>query len=499
MDSSKTVIRNIRWLVAWDGRQHVYINGSDLAFANGRITAIGNALPVEDAIEIDGSDLLVMPGLIDIHTHAQSEPMRKGITDETHSPGFWHSSLYEHLPVFEPVDEEGRLACLYTSIGELLLSGVTTVVDLSMPFDGWLDVLAESGVRAVVAPMFRDARWFTKDGHSLDYDWNPDNGRQGFETARRVIELARQHPCGRLDGMIAPSQVDTCSENLLRDSHAYATERNLPWTIHAAQSVTEFHEMQRRHGKTPIAWLDEIGVLDDRSLIAHCIFLDHHPWIHWTSQTDLDRMGDNGATVAHCPTVFSRRGIALNTLGSYIRHGVSVGLGTDTYPHNMLDEMRTAAIAARLVGETVDDLDYSDVFDAATVVGAAALRRDDLGRLTPGACADIVAIDLKHPAMMPVRDPLRTLLVVAAERAVRDVWVDGRHIVQTGKLKTVDMPRVLQELELAQKRMMALVPRRDWAGRTVDELAPMILKVADASALSGTDTTERGTCTHSDS
>ena len=125
-----TVVRNIAWLVAWNGSRHVYFRGADLVFEEREITFLGRDYPGSAEREIDGSDLLVIPGLIDIHTHLSSEPIRKGITDETVSPGFWHSSLYEHLPVFDPVDDSGRMACLKVSLSELLLSGVTTVADL---------------------------------------------------------------------------------------------------------------------------------------------------------------------------------------------------------------------------------------------------------------------------------------------------------------------------------------------------------------------------------
>ena len=474
--TADAVIRNIAWLVAWDGSRHVYLRDADLAFENGAVTFAGSGWPGRAPREIDGRDRLVMPGFVNIHTHAQSEAMRKGVTDETHSPGFWHSSLYEHLPAFEPRDEEGRRACLAVALGELLLSGVTTAVDISAPFDGWLDALAASGIRAVAAPSFRDALWSTADGHSLDYRWDRKAGRRRFEEAQRVVERARQHPSGRLSGMVAPSQVDTCGEELLRDSHAFARERGLPWTVHAAQSVSEFLEMQRRHGKTPIRWLADIGALDGRSILAHCIFLDHHPWLHWTSQGDLDLLRETGATVAHCPTVFSRRGIALRTLGSYLGHGVRVGLGTDTYPHNMPDEMKTAALAARLVGESVADIAWRDVFHAATVAGAMALGRDDLGRLAPGTKADFAVVDLKHPAMMPVREPLRSLLAVAGERAIADVYVDGRRVVADGRLLTIDLGAELERLEAAQRQMLASVPQRDWAGRSADQLAPPMLE-----------------------
>lgn len=291
-----TVIRKASWIVAWaeaDAR-HVYLRDADLAFAGDRIVFVGERFTGEADVELSGDRLLVMPGLVNVHTHPTSETLRKGVTDETLSPGFWHSSLYEHLPVFGPVDDAGRMASLRVALAELMLSGVTTVVDLSAPFDGWLEVLAQSGLRAVAAPFFRDARWYTSDGHSLSYEWNERVGRESFETACRVIELARQHPSGRLDGMLSPSQVDTCTEGLIRDSFAYAVERNLRWTIHAAQSVNEFHEMHRRHGMSPIQWLADLGVLEARSIIAHCIFLDHHPWLHWPERRDLDLLVEAG-------------------------------------------------------------------------------------------------------------------------------------------------------------------------------------------------------------
>ena len=130
-------------------------------------------------VEIDCAERLILPGFVNIHTHPSSEPLRKGITDETRSPGFWHSSLYEYLTVFRN-DLAGQKAATQVALAELLMSGVTTVVDLSFPFDGWLDTLAETGLRAVIAPMFRDARWYTSNGHELSYDWDLGAGRTGF-------------------------------------------------------------------------------------------------------------------------------------------------------------------------------------------------------------------------------------------------------------------------------------------------------------------------------
>lgn len=476
--SETTVFRNAAWLIAWDQERasHVYRRDVDLAIRGSEIVFIGKRYQEAADTEVDCSRRLLLPGLVNIHSHPTSEPLRKGITDETRSPGFWHSSLYEFLTVFNN-DAEGAVAAMRVALAELLLSGVTTVVDLSVPFEGWLDTLAESGIRAVAAPMFRDARWFTKNGHQLDYAWDKKAGREAFERARRLIDLAHQHPSQRLSGMLCPAQIDTCSPELIRDAYDYAIERRLPLQIHASQSVNEFHEMFRRYGKTPIAWLNAIGALGRQTIIGHGIFLDHHPWLHWPSRGDLALLREAGATVAHCPTVFMRRGIAMNTFGAYAREGIHLGIGTDTYPHNFLEEMRSAFTLSRAVAGSVDDVSTLDVFNAGTLGGARALLRDDIGCLKVGAKADLVLVDIKDPAMMPMREPLRSLLYVAADRAVRDVYVDGQRVVADQRVVSIDHRAAAEALEEAQKRSMREVPKLDWAGRSADQLAPMVLPI----------------------
>jgi cytosine/adenosine deaminase-related metal-dependent hydrolase len=222
--------------------------------AGGTITAIGNVPASPQADEIDGSGFIVLPGFVDIHAHPSSEPMLKGLTDEVGSRQLYMSSLYEYLPLFEN-DDEGRRASNEVALCELLQSGVTTVCDLSSERDGWLDTLGESGIRAYAAPGFRSGRWYTTNGHEVRYEWNEKAGSDGLDGALRLIDRARQHPSGRLSGMVYPAQVDTCTEELLRDAAAAARERGLPLQIHAAQSVVEFHEIMRRHGKTPIEFL----------------------------------------------------------------------------------------------------------------------------------------------------------------------------------------------------------------------------------------------------
>ena len=469
-----TVIRNAGMVVGWDATaaSHNYLADADVAFEGGAITFVGRRYAGPFDSVIDGAGLMVMPGLVNIHSHPSSEPMNKGLIDEIGSPGFYNSSLYEYLPIFR-ADAEAIPDCVRVALSELLLSGVTTLADLSMAHPGWLDLLAEAGMRVCIAPMFRSARWFTRNGHLVEYDWNEAAGEKAMTEALSLIERAEQHPSGRLFGMVTPAQIDTCSETLLRDSFAEAKARGVAWQIHAAQSVSEFHEITRRHGYTPIGWLDHLGLLSERSIIGHGIFLDDHPSTPWHTKTDLARLAETGTTVAHCPTVFARRGITLKDFGRYRRAGVNMGVGTDTYPHNMLDELRLVSYLARTQAGDPRTMNSTDLFNAATIGGAKALGRDDIGRLGVGCRADMVLVDLTHPMMRPTHDPVRSLIYAAGDRAIRTVIVDGETVVDDGRVLTMDYPAAAAALHEAQARVKAKVPGLDWDHRSAEAISPL--------------------------
>ncbi|MDX2101294.1 MAG: amidohydrolase family protein [Alphaproteobacteria bacterium] len=474
-----TVLRAVDTAILWDAARgsHAYHHGIDIAFTAAGITHCGPAYSGPVARDVDARGLMVMPGLVNVHAHPTSEPMNKGILDELGSKALYMSSLYEFMPLFRP-DAEGGRACVRMGLAELLKSGVTTVADLSVAYDGWLDLLAETGLRVVIAPMYRSARWFTRNGHVVEYEWDETAGEAAMADALRWIDRANQHPSGRLSGMVSPSQIDTCTAGLLRESLSEAERRNIPFTLHAAQSRVEFDEITRRHGLTPIAWLDSLGILGPRTLLGHGIFLDHHSWVHWPTRTDLQRLAETGTAVAHCPTVFSRRGIMLENFGRYRAAGVTLGIGTDTYPLNMLEEMRTAAIVARFDEGNAFAAGAGEVFHAATIGGATALGRDDIGRIALGAKADLVAVDLHHPMMLPRRDPLRSLIYVAAERAVQHVWVDGAQVVRDGTVLTIDYAAAADAVDAAQRRALERAPALDYANRPVEALSPLSLPVA---------------------
>ena len=135
------------------------------------------------------------------------------------------------------------------------------------------------------------------------------------------------------------------------------TSRAARFSTHIGQSVVEVREMIRRHNMTPVQWAAANGLLKSDTVLAHCILLDDHPQIRWHTSKDLDLIAESGASVAHCPQPFARYGLAMDHVGRYRARGVNVGLGTDCAPHNLIEEMRLAIVAGRLMSEDIRSLD----------------------------------------------------------------------------------------------------------------------------------------------
>jgi 5-methylthioadenosine/S-adenosylhomocysteine deaminase len=473
---SITCIRNCDWAIIWDEElnRHRYVHSVDVVFSGNEITHTGSHYTGPVDKEISGSGLMAMPGLINIHSHPSLEPSYKGIREEHGVPEMYMSGLYERCATLMP-DQEGQKACTELAYCEMLLSGVTSIADLSFDYPGWKELAERSGLRVWMAPWFSSSSWYVDNRHEVKFNWDEAAGWKAFEKSLALIDSLKEDPISKLSGMVYPAQIDTCTEDLLKASITAATERGITFTTHAAQSVMEFNIMVQRHGKTPIQWADEIGILKSNSIIGHAIFIDEHSWLHWATRKDLEILVKSKASVAHCPTPFARYGHVLEDFGRYKRAGVNLGIGTDTTPHNMIEEMRWAAILGRVAAEDMFSVTTEDIFNAATVDGAAALLRNDIGRLAPGMKADLILVDLTHPNMRPARDPLRSLIYAAADRAVRDVFVDGTQVVADGKVLTMDMEGACNQVELAQKRMVEKVPSIDYAKRTIGELAPLSL------------------------
>lgn len=475
-----TVIRKAAWAITWDADtgRHAYQRDVDIVFEDNSLVHVGPGFNGTAETEIDGRQRMVMPGLVNIHAHPGHEPAFRGVREEHGVRGHYMSGLFERSQAFPPADAALRAACTELACCELLRSGVTTIVDIGAPWAGWEDTLAKSGLRAYLAPGYASARWAMKNDHELQYAWDEAAGSAAFARALTLIDSLAAHPSGRLAGIVSPMQIDTCTETLLRDSQAAAAQRKLPFTVHIAQGVSEVHEMIRRHGLTPVQWAAKIGLLDPATILGHAMFIDSHSWVNWHTRRDLPLLAESGCTVAHCPTPFARYGHLLENFGSYLKAGVRMGMGTDTSPHNFLEEMRKASTLARVAARDVHAVALADFLHAATVGGAQALGRPDLGRLAVGARADLVLVDLSVPDMQPARDPLRSLVFHAADRAVREVYVDGRQVLAEGKVLSLDAADAAARLSEGQARLLAGTAGRDYLRRSAEAISPLSLPQA---------------------
>lgn len=477
------LIRNIAWAVLWDAaaKRHVYAHDMDIVLQDGRIASIArhhrDTEPPAGVEVIDGRHMMVMPGLINIHTHPTTEPGARGIREDHGVPEQQMTGLFERLQALR-LDQQGQEAAMRLSYAELLSAGVTSVVDLSPPFPSWIDVMAESGLRVWAGPGFAEASWGMEAQQTVTWLWNKENGRRQFEAAKAVMKQAESHACGRLTGIVFPAQIDTVGEEMFREAIAYAAESGRTFTTHIAQAVVEVREMIRRHGITPIQWAHSIGMLTPRAILGHAIFLDEHSSIGWHTAKDLGLVADSGATVAHCPSPFARYGEHLQHFGRYVARGVNMGFGTDCAPHNLIEEMRLAIILARNEVRDIAAADTATVFHAATIGGATALGRPDLGRIAEGAAADVVLVDLSHPLMIPPRDPLRVMVYHAADRAVSRVFIAGETVWQNGRATRINTGDAAGILIEAQQRMLRGATQRDYRGRDGDVIAPISLPVA---------------------
>jgi cytosine/adenosine deaminase-related metal-dependent hydrolase len=355
-----------------------------------------------------------------------------------------------------------------------LRAGATTILDVgTMPGgpEAFTKLVGELGMRAYLGPGFRSAE-YVFEGDRVVWDWNEAQGKAGLA---RAVDYARKYDGaydGRIRAMIYPGQMDTCTLDLLREARRAADELGVPVQFHAAMNQREFHRILEQHGKTPIQLLHAIGFLKERTGLGHCVFHNAHSWCHYPYGDDLQILADTGVTVVHAPYKYAKMGITFESFARYRARGINIALGTDTYPQDMIHEMRWAALMCRMADESFMVGKPRDVFDAATLGGARHLGRDDLGRLAPGAKADIVVIDLRQVHYGAVHDPIKAVVECGSGRDVETVIVDGQLLVEGGTALRLDEAALLREVQAEGERLWQAVPEWHWTGTTVDEIVP---------------------------
>ena len=465
----KTLIRGGD-VVAWAG-SHYVISGGDLMLDADRVAFVGPRYDGSADRVLDATGRLVSPGFVNLHCQVDAShgPLwydAERLNIYTLQPDAWLHDPHE-TPVFTPeeVSAAARLA-----LGTALRCGATTVAGINtMVFRRWddapwepdvfADVADELGVRAYLSHHYRAGIVAGPTPHIV---WNREAGRRGLDRAVAFITRLRQRPDDRIRGLLFPYTLDTSSEELLRETRQAATQHGVRVRMHFAQSRFEVEQVRVAYGTNPVSFLDRIGFLGPDVILTHALYIAEE------SDRDLDVLAAHGVSIAHCPVVMRRTGRLLRSFSRYRRAGITLGLGTDTFPQDMLEEMRWASLGAKIADRHAASGLAAEVFEAATVGGARALGRDDLGRLAPGAKADVTIVDLRNIHIGPADDPIRSLVHYATPRDVEHVFVDGAQVVDCGRVKNLDEHSTLTAMEHVNQKMIDVLTR--WSGRSAEEL-----------------------------
>ncbi|MGH6954751.1 MAG: chlorohydrolase family protein, partial [Alphaproteobacteria bacterium] len=468
------------WVVGFDGARHRLITNGAVAFEDDLIVHVGRAWEHEVAQVIDASGKLVVPGFISSHAHIASHSGDRLIVDggrrDFVRSGFLNYEPRKRAggPAFLAREDQG--AALRFGLASLLRSGVTTVVEMGGAGDDQgrrlVELAGECGIRLYYAPGYTAADYAFDTEGRLERVWDEAAGLRGLEAAIAFIERNHDAHGGRIQGMLVPFEAFCATPLLLRRTKEAAERLGVGIAIHAAEQLYEFHEALRTKGRTPVGVLEAEGFLGPEVILGHCAYVDGHSLTGYPYAGDLAALARSRASVAHCPVALSRRGAMLESFQRYLDHGVNLSIGTDSYPLDIIDEMRWASILCKVHEANNESASARDVFNAATLGGATALRRGDLGRLASGAKADIVVVDFERLRVGPVSDPIRALVHSANAELVDRVIVAGRTVVDGGRLTMWDENRVLREARASTERVWDSFPDYHWSGRTVEEVFP---------------------------
>jgi 5-methylthioadenosine/S-adenosylhomocysteine deaminase len=418
-------------------REQIFSEGA-VAVTGDRIVAVGNSSSLLRTVEprelLDARDRLVMPGLINLHTHAAMTCFR-GLADDL-TLDTW---LHEHIFPAETkhVDDDNVYWGTLLAVAEMIRSGTTTFCDGYFCEDGAARAVVAGGIRAVCAQGVID---FPAPGV-------PDPSKN-LEIAEEFVRrwLGRSP---RLTPSIFCHSPYACSRETLRRGKALCLEHRVPFQIHVAETSAEVEESLRRHGCRSVAYLKSLDLLDSGTICHHADWVDGH---------EIDLLATSGAAVSHNPESNMKLASGVAPLPEMLRAGVMVGLGTDGCASNnnldMLGEMDTAAKLHKVHRLDPTVMPARTVVRMSTAGGAAALgMADDLGSLAPGKKADLITIDLAQPHLVPLYEPCSHLVYAARGADVRDAIIDGRVVMRNRELLTVDLERVMTEVRKIAKRI----------------------------------------------
>lgn len=459
-------------VIAFQDGGHRHLRDGVVVIEDDTIVHVGKSFDGEADEVIDFGSGVVTPGFINTHAHLTESPLDRSFVEDRGPRQFYLSGLFEFLTARDgAITEEARKACVAFSMPELIRTGTTTIMEIGGLGDYVVEQAGKCGLRAYVGQGYKSGRWLTDDGRTIKYDWFEDDGTAAFERAVSFVEKVEGKQNGRIRGFLTPLQVDTVSEALLRRTRAVANEMKVPVALHTSQSVPEFQEMTRRHAMTPIEWLSDIGFLGPDVILGHAIMPGGSSWTNYHAD-DIGILADTGTNVAHAVWVFARRGIAMESYARYLARGVNMTIATDTCPQSMIEAMRWTAVVSKIIDRRTEVATAADVFNSATLAGAKALGRDDLGRIAPGAKADLLFWEGKSLFMTPLRDPIRNIVYSAQAEDLNATMIDGEWVMRDRVVRGFEPGALADAVQMGAEHMWANMHREDWAHRDIEKLSP---------------------------
>ena len=483
--SDKITFYKAKYIIVWDEGQHKTLENGYLGVEDDKIAGFWTKVP-EGARIIDLGNKAITPGFINLHTHPCELYSLKSYREDIGNPLFYEGTLYDYALVMS-LGDRGSYLQAKLNLAEILKSGCTTTLVYG---GGWSKeearIAGEFGMRAYIGGPVRagDSKeaksiYNSYDGYSIEYEFDEPEGMKRIDEAEALMDEIDGTYEDRIRGIWAPTQSMTCTPNMLKEIRRRANRDGRLITIHAAEAPIEFETCVRIFGKTPIEYINDAGLLGDDVILAHCLYITGHSAINMAGDSDLKLLGDSHTTVVHCPWALARGGSTLQSFSKYRKYGVNMTIGTDTFPSDFIQEMRTAACLGKIVERTTHGLCARDVFDAATINGAKALHRDDLGRLEAGCKADFVVFDLDNVDMSPVRDLVKNIVYSATTHDVDSVYVDGRCVVQNGEIPGLDEKSLIKEMQEVFEGSWSRTALHDRLKRSVDELSPLVCPTAE--------------------
>jgi cytosine/adenosine deaminase-related metal-dependent hydrolase len=465
-------------VVGWSGEHHELIPGGAILVEGDTITYVGNDRSKAADEVIDATDKLVCPGFVNLHVHSQLNVGDYLIGDVTKKDYLSANYFVFGAPVKgkvgpppPPAIATQREYALYSA----LRNGATTIMDPGGGpghFDSYVDIVGRIGARVCFSPPYRSTDVFTDDQGRHYYEEREDKGRPGLANAIDFIKQYHGAHHGRVQGILNPAQAETCEPALLEETVQVADDLGVPIHIHAGGNLREFLHILHNYRKTIVEYLDSTGILRPRTVVGHMVFMADHPRVDYPESNELEILARSGAAVGHCAYKYAKMSLALESFDRFVSAGVNMGLGTDTYPLDIISEMRYASILSKIVDKKAYGGRAAAVFNAATVWGANALGRADLGRIAEGAKADMVTINLRNPRYGLVRDPVTALVEYGSGADIDTVIVNGAVVIKGGKSTRIDEAELYARADAGAQKAWNEWQNRDWAGRTVEDINP---------------------------